>query len=257
MVTWTAKAQYLFAIVFAVATVSGVMRRVAFSSQVHFDRLLTRQRFHFLHIGKTAGTQTRYVLSNLPTQRRGYRFTAHPHYVKLRDLPETADYFFGIRNPVDRFVSGFYSRKRRGRSGSNEWNQHEQLTFQRFPHANDLAESLGNVDRSGEHAFFGMRSIKHVNMMQADWFDDQGYFLDNRPTIWIVRVSSFNEDLRSCLHRMGIRSSIRTSTDQPISHATNYDGIPRLSEQAIANLEAWYWRDFRFTAHCTDWLSNQ
>ena len=101
------------------------------------------REIHFLHIGKNAGTAIASLLSYWNQQCSDIGFVKHSHSVRLRDLPPPAEYFFSIRNPVSRFVSAFYSRKRKGLPRFHfEWSPDEELAFKTFEHATNLAEYL-------------------------------------------------------------------------------------------------------------------
>ena len=74
---------------------------------------------HFLHIGKTGGTAFKHAITT--ARRQNARLGAltpalhlHPHTVHLRDIPKGDRFFFFLRDPISRFVSGFYSRKNQG-----------------------------------------------------------------------------------------------------------------------------------------------
>jgi hypothetical protein len=88
----------------------------------------------FLHIGKNAGTQILHLANQL--QHDGIVINKMPHRSKLRDIDENDQYFFSIRDPISRFKSGFYSRKRKGQPRIySEWTPHEAAAFKSFEHA--------------------------------------------------------------------------------------------------------------------------
>src|SRR5215469_6421945 len=102
-----------------------------------------RTTIHFLHIGKNAGTQIKFVAQQINQNDENCRIVTHPHEVKLGHLPQGARYFFSIRNPLTRFKSAFYSRKRKGLPRFFlDWSAEEKQVFSSFEHANDLAEAL-------------------------------------------------------------------------------------------------------------------
>ena len=76
-------------------------------------KLQGQQVVHFLHIGKTGGTAVKYALKRNLVNKE-YMIYLHGHEFKLRDVQKGAKAFFFLRDPVDRFVSGFYSRRRQG-----------------------------------------------------------------------------------------------------------------------------------------------
>ena len=95
----------------------------------------------FLNIGKNAGTQVKNIAEKL--SKYGIKIRALGHFARLMQLPENSRYFFSVRKPETRFVSGFYSRKRKGQPlFFNEWTKHEAIAFGLFDDANELAENL-------------------------------------------------------------------------------------------------------------------
>ena len=129
-----------------------------------------KQKIYFLHIGKNAGTQIMHLCRQL--EKFDFEFVRKNHRTRKIDLPNNCKYFFSIRNPITRFVSGFYSRKRKGAPKNYiEWNIHEKYAFTQFKHANDLAESLFRKDKIGEKAAIAVNSINHLAMHQVDYFE--------------------------------------------------------------------------------------
>ena len=89
----------------------------------------------FLHIGKNAGTQIMHLAQQL--KQHGVVVHQLPHSKKLFEVPLALNYFFSIRNPVTRFKSGFYSRKRKGQPRIYvEWTRAEALAFRYWPRPN-------------------------------------------------------------------------------------------------------------------------
>ena len=214
----------------------------------------------FLHIGKCAGNQIDNLLSQI-SNMRDFTFTHNWHDVKLRHIALGNPYFFSIRNPITRFFSGFYSRKRKGRPKFDvPWSNHDAKAFAFFPHANDIAESLFESDFSGKMARYAVNSIDHLRNHQIEWFEDRGYFLDLQPPVWIIRVEYFEHDFNNLLRALDIGIEIKdldVSNDPIQIHKNDYgDSIP-LSTKAIQNLEHWYLRDFYFYDSCEDWLTHR
>lgn len=75
-------------------------------------RLGTRRpRAHLVHVGKTAGTALKWAL--VPAAKQGrYELCLHRHADGLAAMPVGDRVFFVVRDPIDRFVSGFLSRER-------------------------------------------------------------------------------------------------------------------------------------------------
>ncbi len=214
---------------------------------------------HFLHVGKAAGTQMRHVIRQINENRAFKRkVVKHPHPVELLDLPERQDWFFSIRDPVTRFKSGFYARKRRDHIAAKyrEPSVYEKLALERFAHANDLAEALFAPGQRGRDATAAIRSCRHNCRNLVDWFKYCGYVFEVRPPIWIIRQEQFQADLDVFLSRIGYDGplDIATASDRR-SNIADYDGIPELSETAKANLRRWYVQDYAFIDLCETWLN--
>lgn len=195
-----------------------------------------RTRFHYLHIGKTAGTATKAVMTAMNQQRGGKaKFILHKHYVSLSDLPTDALYFFALRDPIDRFYSGFYSRKRKGQPRHHqEWSRQEAWCFDRFPEANDLALALGADDPLP--AIISMRSIGHIRRRLVDVLDDMhGVLVDHRPA-FILRQAQVETDFRAFADKFGLGPVPDFPKDAVAAHRNSYDETPPLSDTAKDNL---------------------
>jgi hypothetical protein len=226
-------------------------------------RAALRRRFpadevHFIHIGKTAGTKIAHIARQVNENPDGRRIRFHGHAAELGILPEACGYFFAIRDPISRFRSGFYSRKRKGQPRYNvEWSPYEAFAFERFEHANDLAEALFEDGPRGRDAAAAIKSIQHTAQNQSDHFTGQGAFIHTRPPVWIVRQQKFAEDMREFLTRIGHGALVDAlPLTQPV-HGNDYSGIPDLSADARARLQAWYAQDFAFIALCEAWIAEQ
>ena len=215
---------------------------------------------HFLHIGKAAGTQVRYLAKSLNKQKADIRINKHRHDVRLKDLPSKERYFFSIRQPESRFMSGFYSRKRKGQPRIySEWSGHEKMAFGQFEHATDLAEALFEDSPRGHEAISAIRSITHTAQNQVDWFVQRGNFLNIRPPIYILRQEHFDTDWDVFLGRLALKDlvELESASDPVRAHRNDYDGIPPLSEKAKKNLAAWYVQDIEFYKQCEAWIAAQ
>ena len=208
----------------------------------------------YLHIGKNAGNQIQHIARQL--RKYGINIHRQQHHTKLFDLPTGSKYFFSIRRPVERFFSGFYSRKRKGQPlGFHEWAEHEKIAFETFEHANELAESLFDNGAIGRQARQAIKSIGHINTQQNDWFAGSA-FLSARPPVTIIRVEHFETDMQRLLKLIGVYEDIKSlvTNDSTLAHKNTDVKIPPLSELAHANLEKWYIQDYYFYEMCSDWI---
>lgn len=212
----------------------------------------------FLHIGKNAGTQ----IMHLAQQLKPHGLLVHqlPHSKKLYEIPFQMSYFFSIRDPISRFKSGFYSRKRKGQPRIYaEWTPPEARAFERFEHANQLAEALFREDEPGFEAAQAIQSIRHTAMQQIDWFERLS-FLDMRPPVWVIRQEKFEADFGVLLSRLGLGvrfNDLQPARDAAAAHSNDYSAAPELSALARENLKRWYARDFVFYDLCVRWMRKQ
>jgi hypothetical protein len=219
-----------------------------------------KRKITFLHIGKNAGTEIkRYTdLINENSEEVEIQYQGHDFFLRnlLRE-DQNSDYFFAIRDPISRFKSAFYGRKRQGRPRYTYavWSRHEALAFRDFEHANDLAEALFRRDETGLTALAAIKSIRHTAQNQIDWFYCCGNFLELRPPVAIIRQSNFKEDMRSFQLKIGLPDPFFLAEDSTLSHRNNYDGTPALSPEAIDKLKRWYAQDFEFYEMCVAWIN--
>jgi len=214
-----------------------------------------RRVIYFLHIGKAAGSQVKQALHQINQHENGILMRAMTHDVSLKDIPADAEYFFSVRDPVSRFRSGFYSRKRRGRPLNDfAWTAHEAQAFHEFEHANTLAEALFEPGTTGMKAVAAMKSIEHTAQDQIDWFVLAGDIFAVHPPVWIVRQEHFGEDFDAFLSRarIGFRPELRR--DSVGSHSNDYANVPPLSDEAKDKLRRWYAQDYAFYDACETWM---
>ncbi len=97
-----------------------------------------RQSIHLLHLRKTGGTALKSVFREHSVTSR-YSIFTHPHRFCLQDVPAGHKVMFVTREPCERFVSGFMSRKRKGAPANHvPWSSAEERAFSMFPDANSL-----------------------------------------------------------------------------------------------------------------------
>ena len=221
---------------------------------------LAKNSLIFIHIGKNAGTHINNISSKINALQSEYKIISARHRGNLRDIPKRIPYFFSIRDPISRFKSAFYSRKRKGYPVyDSPHNRSESKAFSIFKEANDLAESLFREDSIGEEAFWAMNSITHIKTHQFDRFSSVPSFLKYRPPIHIIRTENFKNDFSKFLLKTNIKVSIdelNLEKDKNSSHTTIYSDIPSLSELAKSNLKIWFKKDYYFYGICSDWLDN-
>ncbi|MEO1924760.1 MAG: hypothetical protein ABGY08_02025 [Gammaproteobacteria bacterium] len=209
---------------------------------------MTKIPVHFLHIGKTGGTALISTLKNIG-ETDEYLIRMHPHRIRLVNIPIGHKVVFFLRHPVDRFISSFYSRQRKGAPRHNmEWRPLEAEAFGVFNIANDLAEGLSSNDASNkESAEDAMKNIFHVRNSFYDWVGDDAYFESRLDDIlFIGNQSRMNSDFEKLKSILGISDQVNLPTDDLASHRNTLEVDKSLSEIGRSNIEDWYKKDIAF-----------
>lgn len=216
-----------------------------------------QRQVQILHIGKTGGSQLIRLCQEVNARLGREVFAAKGHGTRLADLPGRAAFIFGVRDPVTRFRSAFYSRKRQGRPLYDvPWRPDEARAFAGFAEANDLAEALFADGPTGTTARAAIQSITHAAQQQVDWFTPMGFFLLSRPPLTVIRQEAFAADWADFMRRLGLSDPPQPVDDPVRAHRNDYSGTPPLSERAVANLNLWYARDRAFRDDCEAWMAD-
>lgn len=216
-------------------------------------KLTEKKRVHFLHIGKTGGTAVKCAIRQHGDESRRYIIELHPHPVTLCDIPEGERVFFFLRDPISRFVSGFYSRQRRGQPRYfSEWKAEEKIAFEYFDTPNHLAIALSspNVEER-ERAKAAMENIEHVRDSYWKWFINEDYFRSRQSDILFVGFQErLTDDFETLKAKLGLPKDLTLPNDDIQAHRNPANLNTVLDEQAVVNLKTWYEKDFRFIELC-------
>ncbi len=220
-------------------------------------RIQNKTIVHFLHIGKSGGTAVKAALGNKdkPLKCNDYYIFSHPHNYTLMHTCKGEKVFFFVRDPIDRFISGFYSRQRKGRPRIyREWSKGEKIAFEHFGTPNELGMALSseNTDRK-QQAIDAMKSIYHVKSSYWDWFKNPDYLLSRLDDIAFVGTQkNLNDDFLRLKKTFNLPESIKLPQDNVNTHKNPDNLDKRLDSQAIANLKKWYADDYMFLDHLAD-----
>lgn len=207
---------------------------------------------HFLHIGKTGGTAVKHALMQAMDSST-HRIELHDHSTRLADVPAGELVIFFVRNPLSRFVSGFYSRQRQGAPRyQSPWSDQERTAFERFRTPNECAAALSAADEEQRRfASAAMHSIAHVRSSYWDWFQDEEYFLSRVADVFFI---GFQEqlpmDFERLRHKLGLPQPLSLPEDDVHAHRNPAELDRNLTDVAVANLTRWYARDFAFVEMC-------
>lgn len=230
-----------------------------------FFKLRNKKIVHFLHIGKTGGTALRSTFKAfLDEPIESHCFTTqthavyfHGHEAVLRDIPEGEKVFFFLRDPISRFISGFYEIRKRElpqyQKSLNAEEKAEQEVFQLFPNANDLALGLSSSDQSIRTAAIdGMNTIGHL-CSYMKWFDSSDYFLSRfSDVLFIGFQETLDNDFILLQKVLNLPSSAKLpdnnskANKMPTQYSRNLDSV------AIQNLMQWYEQDYLFLSLCRE-----
>jgi hypothetical protein len=207
---------------------------------------------HFLHIGKTGGTAVKHALQPFAAS---YRIVLHPHATSLRDVPAGQRFFFFLRDPVARFVSGFNSRKRCGRPRYDyPWSAGERAAFGRFATPDDLARSLWSPDAAiAEAAAAAMRRIGFVRGSYADWLLGPDWLVSRLSDLRFIGLQeSLAADFETLKRLLRLPDDCRLPDDPIEAHCAPAGSGRDLGAAAVANLRRWYANDLAFYDFCRE-----
>lgn len=205
---------------------------------------------HFLHIGKTGGTAVKYVLAKALAQHPW--LTLHDHPTTLADIPEGERVFFFLRDPISRFVSGFYSRQRQGRPRYHfPWSAAEAVAFAEFKSPNELASALSAEDDSARtRAETAMKNIQHVRDSYWRWLGTSEQLARRSgDVLFIGRQEHLADDMKVLARHLSLELQDLPADDVE-AHRNPPNLDRRLDEKALANLRQWYEADYQALKAC-------
>jgi Sulfotransferase family len=218
-------------------------------------RLQNRRLVHFLHIPKTGGTAITTALSGHETSG-DYELVIHDgHGVQLADIPLGEKIFFFMRDPISRFVSGFYGRQRQDFPRYDApWDANEEAVFRRFNTPNDLALALSSDDRDLQlAAATALKSLLQIKMPLQTWLKSESYLRSRRYDILFIGFQeSLNDDFELLRRILNLPGEVKLPEDQVAAHRNPAHVDRRLEAEAVRNLKIWYERDYRFFDICKD-----
>jgi hypothetical protein len=228
------------------------LKRLTWKGRRLTNLLRGRQSVHFLHVGKTGGSAVKHAISHSPVDPR-FEIHLHLHSFRLRDVPRGDKFFFFVRDPISRFISGFLSRQRKGRPAYfYEWSEAEKAAFDEFVSPNDLALALSSSDASKRaRAERAMTAIAHVRDSYWDWFEDESYFRSRIPDILFIGFQErLSDDFELLKPRIGLSRDVELPDDDRLAHRNPVHLDRTLDTVAMTNLQSWYAADFRFVEIC-------
>lgn len=220
-------------------------------------RLTGRTIVHLLHIRKTGGSAVKSAF--LGSSFYGCRYTAqyllklHKHGMRLKDVPIGQKVAFFLRDPIERFISGFHCRKRQGKPRYDcPWSPEERFAFTLFDTPTELAIALSSDDeKTRQTAHLAMQQVRHINTPLSFWLDSKAYLEKRREDIFLVGwQDSLGKDFSTLCSLLEIREPVSLPLDDRSAHRNPYRQDVPLHFNAIHNLKSWYKADYELIEFC-------
>jgi hypothetical protein len=210
---------------------------------------------HFLHIGKTGGTALKHAIhqSGDPMTTVYGRLVLHRHPYFLTDVPWDDFVFFCIRDPIGRFLSGFYSRQRQGQPRRySKWTPAEEVAFTRFRTPQALAGAL--ADEHHPHhpeAVHAMTGVQHIKDRLARWLISPRFLTKRRSqVVFIARQETLNEEWPKMKSVVGLPPDAELPVDPTVAHRGRTTDDRVFSEDEARALRDWYAGDYELLEYC-------
>lgn len=198
----------------------------------------------FLHIGKTGGTFVKNSLKKYDVDKI-VKINNHQQS-KINNKIISNKFIFIIRDPVNRYVSGFISRLRKGQpTYFVEWTKNENIAFTNFSTPNDLAEALSSSDENIKaNALFAIKHIKHTNSI-SDYINLENLKKNKDKIFYVCKTETLNNDLQNIYDKLGY-NNINVELHENCLHKTppEFENLKKMSNLAIKNIIEYYLNDY-------------
>ena len=207
--------------------------------------------YTFLHVGKGAGTTIEEWsggLGNANRIKEEYHFRFNRNHLHVLGDDKTSCYMFTVRDPISRWVSGFWSEARVGCPDHYGIQDPQHISLIRFPlfmfpTPNALAEALSDPVLG----FFARRAVGAIRHTRWNF----EYYLPNLEDMirakripFVASVNTLASDIAHVEKIIGVKSSFNISAS-PHAHANSLQSsLSKLSPLAICNLVQLLKRDY-------------
>jgi Sulfotransferase family len=209
---------------------------------------------HILHVRKTAGTAMKFPIKQLIKEKGGSldspygEIVPHPHGVRLDDVPDGDLAVFAVRDPVTRYVSGFYSRLHKGAPRYNrEWSDEERRSFEWFSTPQELADALSKSwGQKRKRAEFAMNSIRHLKKPLSWWTGTAQEFRQKLPKVlFVARQEHLDEDWARMKQLLALPGDLELPSDPKQAHRSIFKDDKTLTPKMVEAVKDWYEEDYR------------
>jgi len=224
----------------------------------------TLRRLHFVHVGKTGGTAIKQTLMRrrlaywqeekaeaAPETPHG-RIQLHHHKFTMADVPAEDKVFFCVRDPIDRFMSAYYSRLHKGKPRFYyEWSEAERKAFEAFPTPQQLAMALTSRDEEERgRARSAMRRIRHLGFMDRQLGTPRQLRAQLGQIVYIARQETLADDWEQIKVMLALPPEAELPSGPVRSHRRDASVDRTLDDDARRALREWYERDYRLVSYC-------
>ncbi|MEP6019630.1 MAG: sulfotransferase family 2 domain-containing protein [Paracoccaceae bacterium] len=213
---------------------------------------MSEQPLHFLHIPKTGGTALRHALVNAHEYAGVRPIFWSKHKASADDIlrkHKSAHLGFFVRDPVERFISGFYSRKREGQPRYHvPWSAAERLAFHAFGEVDLLAEGLAQSDPLAEAA---VKSIRHTAPYYVNTFKSKASINQIASRIAFVgQLETLEEDFDLLRRWLGLPKDVELPSSPVEAHRSDPSAKPNTSKETRTVLAKFLSREYRIYERC-------
>ena len=208
---------------------------------------------HFIHVSKAGGTALRHAIRAARVKAGGQLVSpwgdvwGHDHRFRFSDIAADDKAVIPLRDPVSRFLSGFYSRFRKGAPRHCiEWTADERTSFELFPTPQTLADALAEPEGSlREQAVFAMGAIGHVKYSMTHWTGTPDYVRKHvERVLYVLRQETLDDDWEALKELLDLPRDQKLPSDAVTAHRTTYPGSREISAEGVRALRAWYADDY-------------
>jgi sulfotransferase famil protein len=208
---------------------------------------------HFLHVSKAGGSALRHAIRATRVEAGRDLVSpwgpvwGHDHRFCLTDVGPDEMAVITLRDPVSRFVSGFFSRLRKGAPRYfNEWTPQESQSFEWFSSpqalADALAESRGELR---ERAEFALESIRHVRDPATRWTGDAAYVRERiENVLYFARQETLDADWELLKELLELPGNQMLPRDPVVAHRATDAADREISPKGVRALREWYANDY-------------
>lgn len=198
----------------------------------------------FLHIPKTGGTAIRTAIESASDAGDGNRARYWGHQANLADLAAD-EVFFVVRDPIERVISAFYSRRRMGRPRYlSPHTPGEAATFRRWPELEPLVHDVAAGD---PEALAAWCTVPHLRPLST-WLVNSE-LIEASNIKYIAELATLNREWPQIRALCGLGDDLELPSSAVASHRAP-ETPPELSGAARVALRSLLAEDYELYACC-------